>query len=171
MLENSLAASYKIKHTLTAWSSNHTPWCFIQRSWKLCPHKYLHTNGYNQFSSVAQSCPTLCDPMNCSTPGLPVHHHLLEFTQTHVHRVSDAIPPSPPLSSPFSSHLQSFPESGSFQMSQFFTSDGLKYCSFSFSITPSNEHPGLISFRMDWLDFLQSKVRSKVFSNTPIQKH
>ena len=54
-----------------------------------------------QFSSVTQSCPTLCDPMNRSTPGLPVHHQLLEFTQTHVHRVSDAIQPSPPLSSPF----------------------------------------------------------------------
>ena len=53
-----------------------------------------------QFSSVAQSCPTLCDPINCSTPGLPVHHQLLEFTQTHVHRVSDAIQPSHPLSSP-----------------------------------------------------------------------
>ena len=58
------------------------------------PHKCLF-----QFSSVAQSCPTLCDPMNRSTPGLPVHHHLPEFTQTHVHRVSDAIQPShPPLS-------------------------------------------------------------------------
>ena len=55
---------------------------------------------YAQFSSVPQSCPTLCDPMNCSTPGLPVHHQLLEFTQTHVHRVSDAIQPSHPLSSP-----------------------------------------------------------------------
>ena len=53
-----------------------------------------------QFSSVAQSCLTLCDPMNCSTPGLPVHHHLPEFTQTHVHRVGDAIQPSHPLSSP-----------------------------------------------------------------------
>ena len=53
-----------------------------------------------QFSSVAQSCPTLCDPMNCSTPGLPVHHQLLEFTQTHVHHVSDAIQPSHPWSSP-----------------------------------------------------------------------
>ena len=52
-----------------------------------------------QFSSVVQSCPTLCDPMNCSTPGLPVHHQLPEFTQTHVHRVSDAIQPSHPLSS------------------------------------------------------------------------
>ena len=56
--------------------------------------------GSVQFSSVAQSCPTLCDPMNCSTPGLPVHHQLLEFTQTHVHRVGDAIQPSHPLSSP-----------------------------------------------------------------------
>ena len=54
-----------------------------------------------QFSSVAQSCPTLCDPMNCSTPGLPVHHELPEFTQTHSHRVGDAIQPSHPLSSPF----------------------------------------------------------------------
>ena len=53
-----------------------------------------------QFSSIGQSCPTLCDPMNCSTPGLPVHHRLPEFTQTHVHRVSDAIQPSHPLSSP-----------------------------------------------------------------------
>jgi len=53
-----------------------------------------------QFSSVTQSCPTLCNPMNCSTPGLPVHHQLPEFTQTHVHRVSDAIQPSHPLSSP-----------------------------------------------------------------------
>ena len=59
---------------------------------------YLHNN----FSSVAQSYPTLCDPMNHSTPGLPVHHQLLEFTQTHVHRVSDAIQPSHPLSSPSS---------------------------------------------------------------------
>ena len=56
--------------------------------------------GSVQFSSVAQSCSTLCDPMNCSTPGLPVHHQLPEFTQTHVHRVSDAIQPSHPLSSP-----------------------------------------------------------------------
>ena len=62
-------------------------------------HLYVHSV---QFSSVAQSCPTLCDPMNCSTPGLPVHHQLPEFTQTHVHRVSDAIQPSRPLSSPSS---------------------------------------------------------------------
>ena len=55
---------------------------------------------FSQFNSVAQSCPTLCDPMDCSTPGLPVHHQLLEFTQTHVHWVGDAIQPSHPLSSP-----------------------------------------------------------------------
>ena len=60
-------------------------------------HRYLHSV---QFGSVAQSCPTLCDPMDCSTPGLPVHHQLPEFTQTHVHRVGDAIQPSHPLSSP-----------------------------------------------------------------------
>ena len=61
------------------------------------PKQYRPTSA--QFSSVARSCLTLCDPMNCSTPGLPVHHQLLEFTQTHVHRVSDAIQPSHPLSS------------------------------------------------------------------------
>ena len=55
---------------------------------------------FNQFSSATQSCPTLCNPMNHSTPGLPVHHQLLELTQTHVHWVSDAIQPSHPLSSP-----------------------------------------------------------------------
>ena len=63
--------------------------------------QYIYTMDYSvQFSSVTQSCMTLCDPMNLSTPGLPVHHQLLEFTQTHVHRVSDAIQPSLPLSSP-----------------------------------------------------------------------
>ena len=98
-----------------------------------------------QFSSVAQSCPTLCDPRNCSTTGLPVHHQLPEFTQTHVHRVGDAIQPSHPLSSPS-------PPALSFPMSQLFAWS--KYWSFSFSISPSNEHPGLISFRMDWLDLL-----------------
>ena len=63
-------------------------------------HKELTSLASVQFSSVAQSCTTLCDPMNCSTPGLPVHHQLPEFTQTHVHRVSDAFQPSHPLLSP-----------------------------------------------------------------------
>ena len=74
------------------------------------------------FSSVTQSCPAVCDPIDCSTPGLPVHHQLLEFTQTHVHWVSDAIQPSHPLI-PFYP-LQSFPASESCQMSQLFTSGG-----------------------------------------------
>ena len=68
-----------------------------------------------QFSSVAQSCPTLCDLMNCSTPGLPVHHQLLEFTQTHVHRVGDAIQPSHPLSSPSPPACNPFQHQGHFQ--------------------------------------------------------
>ena len=93
-----------------------------------------------------------CDPTDYSMPGLPVHHQLLEFTKTHVHWVSDAIQPSSSVV-PFFSRLQSFPASGSFPMTQFFASGG-KSIGFSFSISPSNEHPGLISFRMDWLDLL-----------------
>jgi len=86
-------------------------------------HTHTHTHTSVQFSSVAQLCPTLCDPMNPSTPGLPVHHQLLEFTQTHVHWVSDTIKPSHPLSSPpppapNPSQHQSFP------MSQLFTWGG-----------------------------------------------
>ena len=73
------------------------------------------------FSSVAQLCPTLCDPMNHSTPGLPVHHQLLDFTQTHVHRVGDAIHPSHPLSSPSPPAPNPPPALGSFPMSQLFT--------------------------------------------------
>ena len=103
-------------------------------------------------SSVTQSCPVLCDPMDCSTPGFLVHHQLLELTQTHVRRVSDVIQPSCPLSS--LSRLQSFPASGSFPMSQFFTSGGKNIGISSLSISPSNEYSGLISFRMDWLDLL-----------------
>ena len=91
--------------------------------------------------------------MNHSTPGLPVHHQLPEFTQTHVHQVPDAIQPSHPLSSPFP--LPPIPPS----IRVFSNESALrmrwpKYWSFSFSISPSNEHPGLISFRMDWLDLL-----------------
>ena len=106
-----------------------------------------------QFSSVAQSCLTLCDPMKCSTPGLPVHHQLPEFTQTPVHRVSDAIQPSHPLLSPLllppsPPSIRVFSNESTLRMRW------SKYWSFSFSISPSNEHPGLISFRMDWLDLL-----------------
>ena len=105
-----------------------------------------------QFSSVTQSCLTLCHPMNRSTPGLPVHHQLSEFTQTHVHQVGDAIQPSHPLSSPSPapnpSQHRVFPNESTLHMRL------PKYWSFSFSISASNEHPGLISLRMDWLDLL-----------------
>ena len=103
--------------------------------------------------SVAQSCLTLCHPMNCSTPSFPVHHQLLELAQTHVHQVSDAIHPSHPLSSP---------SPPAFNLSQLrvFSNESVlrirwpKYWTFSFSISPSSEYSGLISFRMDWFDLL-----------------
>ena len=106
-----------------------------------------------QFSSVAQSCPTLCDPMNRSTPGLPVHHQCPEFTQTHVHWVGDAIQPSHPLLSPSPPASNPSKHQGLFQWVNS-SHEGPKYWSFSFSISPSKEHPGLISFRMDRLDLL-----------------
>ena len=91
--------------------------------------------------------------MNHSMPGLPVHHQLLEFTQTHVHQVGDAIQPSHPLSSP--SPLAPIPPSiRVFSNESTLCMRWPKYWTFSFSISPSNEHPGLISFRMDWLDLL-----------------
>ena len=107
----------------------------------------------DQIRSVAQSCPTLCDPMNRSTPGLPVHHQLPEFTQTHVHRVSDAIQPSHPLSSP-SPPAPNPPSIRVFSNESTLRMRWPKYWSFSFSIIRSKEIPGLISFRMDWLYLL-----------------
>ena len=123
-----------------------------------------------QFSSVAQSSLTLCNPMNSSKPGLPVHCQLPEFTQTHVHSVSDAIQPSHPLSSP------SPPAPNPSQVRVFSSESTLcmrwsKYWSFSFSIIPSKDIPGLIFFRMDWLISLQARGLSRVFSNTTVQKH
>ena len=106
-----------------------------------------------QFSSVTQSCLTLCNPINCSTPGLPVHYQLPEFTQTHVHWVGDAIQPSHPLLSP-SPPAPNLPSTRVFSNESVLCIRWPKYWSFSFSISPSNEHPGLISFRMDLLDLL-----------------
>ena len=107
-----------------------------------------------QFSSVAQSCLTLCDPMNRSTPGLPVHHQLPEFTQTHAHRVGDTIQPSHPLSYPSPPAPPVPPSIRVFSNDSTLRMRWPKYWSFSFSISPSNEHQELISFRMDWLDLL-----------------
>ena len=106
-----------------------------------------------QFSSVAQSCPSLFDPMNCSTPGLPVHHQLPEFTQIHV---LELVMPSRHLilCRPFLLLPQILPSSRLFSNESALLMRWPKYWSFSFSIIPSKEIPGLISFRMDLLDHL-----------------
>ena len=116
-------------------------------------YQWLKLFHYNRFSSVVQSCPTLCDPMDCSTPGLPVHHQLLEFTQTQ--SIESVMP---------SSHLilccPLFLLPSIFPSIRVFSSESVlcirwpKYWSFSFSVSPSNEYSGLISFRIDWLDLL-----------------
>ena len=120
--------------------------------------------------SVAQSCPTLCDPMNCSTPGLPVHHQLPEFTQTHV--IESVMPSSNLilccpllLLPPIPPSIRVFSNESTLRVRW------PKYWSFSFSISPSNEHPGLISFRMDWLDLLAVQGTLKSLSNNTVQKH
>ena len=102
-----------------------------------------------QFSSVTQLCPTLCNPMDCSTPGLPVHHQLPEFTQTHVHFVSDTIEPSHPLSSPSPPTFSLSQHQGLFKWvhSSHQVTKVLEFQSFLWT-------PGLISFRMNWLDLL-----------------
>ena len=123
-----------------------------------------------KFSSVAQSCPTLCNPMNCSTPGLPVHHQLPEFTQAHIHWVGHAIQPSRPLSSPSPPALNLSQHQGLFKWVSSLHQVA-KYWSFSFNSSPSNERPGLICFRMDWLISLWYKEPSRIFSNTTVQKH
>ena len=106
-----------------------------------------------RFTSVAHLCLTLCDPMDCSMPGFPVHHQLPEFTQTHIHRVSDTssnlILCCPVLLLPSIFPSIRVPSNESVLHIRW-----PKYWSFSFNISPSNEHPGLISFRMDWLHLL-----------------
>ena len=122
------------------------------------------------FSSVAESCLTLCDPMNRSTPGLPVHHQLPEFPQTHIHWVNDAIQPSHPVV-PFSSCPQSLPASESFPMSQFFAWGGQSTgVSPLASFLPKNSQDWSPLEWTGWIS-LQSKGLSRVFSNTTVQKH
>ena len=111
------------------------------------------------------SCVRLCDPMDCSTPGFPVHHQLLEPTQTHIHYVGDAIQPSHPVV-PFSPAFYLSQHQGLFQGVSS-SHPWPKYWSFSFSISPSNEYSGMISFRMDWLDLLAVQGTSRESSPTP----
>ena len=114
--------------------------------------KGKNSNIFMHFSSVVQSYPTLCDPMDCSMPGLPVHHQLPEFTQTHVHEL---VMPSNHLILCCSLLLPSIlPIIGIFSNESALHIRWPKYCSFSFRISPSNEYSGLISFMMNWLDLL-----------------
>ena len=120
---------------------------------------------------MTRSCPTFCDPMDCNMSGLPVHPQLLKLAQTHVHRVGEAIQPSHPLLSPSPPAFNVSWHQGLFKWVHSHLRE--KYWSFSFSISPSNEYSGLISFRIDWLDLLtvQGSLKSLLqhhSSNTSI---
>ena len=129
------------------------------------------SNGVHQFSSVTQSCPSLCNSMDCSMPGFPVPHQLLELAQSYVHHVGDAIQPSHTLSPPLPLPFQSFLASGSYPMSQFFTSGGQSIgVLVSASVLPVNFQDWFPLGWTGWIS-LQSKGLSRVFSNTTVQKH
>ena len=163
------------RHEFDPWVQK-IPWRW---AWQSIPvflpgesHGQRNLAGYGpfQFSSVTQLCLTLCDPMDYSTPGLPVQHQLPEFTQTHVHWIGNAIQPSSSVI-PFSSHLQSFPVSGSLQMSQFFATGGQSIgISVSASVLPMNIQGWFPLGWIGWISLL-SKVFSRVFSNSTVQKH
>ena len=124
-------------------------WSTHVYGYKICYNAVL---SFYQFSTVTQSCPILYDLRVCSTPDFPVHHQLPELAQTHIHRVSDAIHII--LCHPLLLLPSTFPSIREFSKESALHIRWPKYWSFSFSISPSNEHPGLISFRMDWLDLL-----------------
>ena len=137
------------------------------QQWKRTPFAIapiLYTYHFSvQFSSVAQLCLTLCDPMDSRMPCFPVHHQLPELTQTHVHWVGDAIQPSHPLSSPSPPAFNLYQHQGLSDESVLCIR-WPKYWSSSFSVSTSNEYSGLISFRRDWLDLLavQGTLKSRL---------
>ena len=168
----------------------YSPWgCRAGHDWSDLAHKHTRYEKSSlfsphlpkssvQFSSVAQSCPTLCNPMDCSTPGLPVHHQLPEFTQTHVYWVGDAIQLSHPLLSPSPPTFNLSQYQGFvfffvcfFPVNQFFTSGGqIIRISVSTSVLPVNIQDWFPLGWTGWIS-LQSKGLSRVFSNTTVQKH
>ena len=152
-----------------------TALCIISMTlFDFCSHynkgwKLVRKDSSVQFSSVTQSCPTLCNPMDCSTPGFPVYHQLPELAQTHVHWVSDATQPSHPLSPTFPPAFDL--SSGSFLMSQLFESgDQSIGASASASVLPVN-FKGLFPLRLTSLISFQSNGLSRVFSSTTFWKH
>ena len=122
-----------------------------------------------QFSSVAHSCPTLCNPMDCRTPGLLVHHQLPEFTQTHIHQVSD--PSNHLILCPLLLLPSIFPSFKGFSNETVLCFKWWKYWSFSFNISPSNEYSGWFPLGWTGLISLLSKGLSRVLFNTTVQKH
>ena len=125
-----------------------------------------------QFNSVTQPCPALCGSVDCSTPHLPVHHQLSEFTQAHVHWVGDAIQPSHPVPSPSPPAFKSFPPAGSFQMSQFFLSGGQSTgVSVSTSVLPMIIQGWFPLGWTSWISLQSKGLFSRVFSNTTDQEH
>ena len=121
----------------------------LSYSWPVCD---LHLNARHLYCSVAKPCPTLCDRVDCSTPGFPVLHYLPKLAQTHIHWVTDAIQPSFPLSSP---SPPVFPSIRIFSDESVLHIRWPNYWSFSFSISPSNEYSELIFFRINWFDLLE----------------
>ena len=120
-----------------------------------------------QFSSVTQLCLPLCNPMDCNTPGLPVHHQLQEFTQTHLHWAGDAIQPSHPLSCPSPPAFNLSQHQGLFK----WVSSSHQVANIGVSASASNEYSGLISFRMDWLDLLAVQETLKSLLQQHSSKH
>ena len=131
----------------------------------------MHFWGLWLVSSVTQSCLTLCDPMNHSAPGLPVHHHLPEFTPTHVHRVCDTIQTSHSRSSPSPPAPKSLPASESFPMSQLFAWDGQSTGASALASFLAKKSQGWSPSEWTGWISLQSKGLSRVFSNTTVQTH
>ena len=129
--------------------------------------KILHNRSGSQLVQ-SLSHARLCDPMDCSTAGFPAHHQLPELAQIHVHRVSDAIQPSHPCC-PLLLLPSILPSIRVFSNESVLCIRWPK-C-WTFSISPSNEYSGLISFRIDWFDLLQLKILSSIFSNTTVQNH
>ena len=146
----------------------------LKRYYKHMMYKFTkYFKKHVQFSSVTQSCLILCNPMDCSTPGFPVHHQLLELDQTYVHRVGDALQPSHTLLFPFPPHSV-FPSIRVFSNESVLHSRWPKYWSFSLSISSSNEYLGLISFSMDWLDLLaewsQNGHHQKIYKQEVLER-